>query len=440
MSHTEASLQGAQTLNTSRASCFLVLFLAWTVAGPGRVEAAPPQTAGQQPTRSAISIPHDTNGLKDCGSDATCFLAALEDGKAAKVRRTRSHAQDGTSIVETSYAQVSNFTGEQCTYFLRLESLSVTLTEQARASLRQQGVTEAELNAIPDLAHQAVGSEQACVFNRASLITLMRRWNQDQTSLEDFMRADHCEGDYAPVGAAFFPRTSLTHTARSWWLLETGKIEEAEQELRLAFVADPAYELPEAHRCMGEIYLRQQKPDPALAEFLKAVELNPLHNTAWADLARAYALRGNVEKAVEQLRRQIDVNKKNGLQSTGPYSLLCTISNDGPAERTVQACEDALKQYQGDALVWNQLAWTYATSKDPRYRDSAKALEYAQKAVSLSEGKTPELLDTLAEAYFVSGNFDKAIETERRALELSPDEASFKEGLARYLRAKNATR
>jgi len=417
-------------LRTSRASYFLALFLALTIARP----------AGQQPARSPNSIPHDTDGLKDCGSDSTCFLSALEDGSAAKVRRTRSLAQDGTSIVETSYAQVSNFTGEQCTYFVRLESLTVTLTDEARARLRQQGVTDAEINAIPDLAHQAVGTKQACVFNRSSLITLMRRWNQDQTSIEDFMRADHCEGDFAPIGSAFFPRTSVTHTERSWWLLTTGKIEEAEQELRLAFIADPAYELPEAHRRMGEIYLRQQKLDPALAEFLKAVELNPRHNSAWADLGRAYALRGNVDKAAEQLRRQIEVNKKNGLQSLEPYSLLCTISNDGPVERTVETCEDALKRYQGDALVWNQLAWTYATSKDPRYRDSAKALEYAQKAVSLSEGKTSEILDTLAEAYFVNGNFDKAIETERKALELSPDEASLKEGLARYLRAKNANR
>ena len=52
----------------------------------------------------------------------------------------------------------------------------------------------------------------------------------------------------------------------------------------------------------------------------------------------------------------------------------------------------------------------------------------------------PEILDTLAEAYFVNGDFDKAIETERKALELSPDTALLKESLARYLRAKNAKR
>jgi tetratricopeptide (TPR) repeat protein len=427
-------------LNTGRAADFLALFLACTVAGPECVAAAAPQAPVRKPARSSITIPHDTDGLKDCGRDSACFLAALEDGKPAKLQRTRRLSEDGTSIVEDSYVQVSNFTDDQCTYFARLERLNVTHTEQALARLRQQGVTEAEINAIPDEAREATGRERACVFDRASLVTLMRRWNQDQTSIEDFMRADRCEGDFAPIGTAFFPGTSVTHTQRSWWLLEAGKIEEAEQELRLAFAADPGHELPEAHQRMGQIYLRQGKLDPALAEFLKAVELNPFHSTAWADLGLAYAQRGNIDKAEEQLRRQIEVNKRNGLQSSQPYSMLCMISKDSPAEKIVGVCEEALKQYQGDWLAWNELAWTYATSRDPRYRHSAKALEYAEKAVSLSEGKMPEILDTLAEAYFVNGDFDKAIETERKALELSPDTALLKESLARYLRAKNAKR
>ena len=429
-------------LNTGRAAYFLALLLACTAFALDRVAAAP-QAPSQKPARPPITIPHDTDGLKDCGTDSACFLAALEDGKPAKLQRTSRLSEDGTSIVEESYVQVSNFTGDQCTYFARLESLNVTHNDEARARLRKEGVTEAEFDAIPEETRQMAGEERACVFLRASLVTLMRRWNQEQTGLADFMRAEHCEGDFAPIGASFFAGAwgdPFTHTARSWWLLQTGKIDDAEEELRLAFAVDPPRELAEAHQNMGQIYLRRKQLDPALAEFLKAVELNPLSHTAWSDLGLGYARRGDVEKAAEQFRRQIDVNKKNGLSTQPAFSMWCLLYGDGRVENTVDVCEDALKSNQEDPLVWNQLAWTYATSKAPRYRDSAKALKYAQKAVSLSEGKRPEILDTLAEAYFVNGDFDKAIETERKALELDPDSAMLKESLARYLRAQNAKR
>ena len=82
------------------------------------------------------------------------------------------------------------------------------------------------------------------------------------------------------------------------------------------------------------------------------------------------------------------------------------------------------------------MAWFYATSKDPSYRNPSKALEYAQKAVSISQGKTPEILDTLAEAYYVNGHYDKAIETETKALALSPGNEAIKKSLDRFQRAK----
>ena len=52
-------------------------------------------------------------------------------------------------------------------------------------------------------------------------------------------------------------------------------------------------------------------------------------------------------------------------------------------------------------------------------RDGKKAVELAQQAVQLSGGNAPEILDTLAAAYAEAGQFPKAIETARQALDLS---------------------
>jgi Flp pilus assembly protein TadD len=52
-------------------------------------------------------------------------------------------------------------------------------------------------------------------------------------------------------------------------------------------------------------------------------------------------------------------------------------------------------------------------------RDGKKAVELAQQAVQLSGVNSPEILDTLAAAYAEAGQFPKAIETARQALNLS---------------------
>ena len=110
------------------------------------------------------------------------------------------------------------------------------------------------------------------------------------------------------------------------------------------------------------------------------------------------------------------------------------------SETVVRACEGALLAEPASFSRLNNLAWFYATAKDSRLRDAAKALDYAQRAVALTHEKIPELLDTLAEAYFMNGDYDRAIETERKVLALSPKNASFQQSLEKYQRAKNAKR
>jgi len=84
----------------------------------------------------------------------------------------------------------------------------------------------------------------------------------------------------------------------------------------------------------------------------------------------------------------------------------------------------------------NNCAWLLMRAKKPG------ALDYALKAVKLAPNQPP-LLATLAEVYADAGNLNKAIETQRRAVTLSPDIGDFRMVLAKYLIAagdKNAAR
>jgi TPR repeat protein len=93
---------------------------------------------------------------------------------------------------------------------------------------------------------------------------------------------------------------------------------------------------------------------------------------------------------------------------------------------------------KGSVAALNNSAWLYATSEDTTVRNPAKALEYASSAVKLSHEGSPNILDTLAEAYYAQGEYDDAVQVEEKALTLKPDEPSFKEHLARYQQAKTA--
>jgi tetratricopeptide (TPR) repeat protein len=85
----------------------------------------------------------------------------------------------------------------------------------------------------------------------------------------------------------------------------------------------------------------------------------------------------------------------------------------------------ALKEAADAGLLsgQNNLAWNYATAKDPRFQDGKKAVDYAERAVAqLHDDQT---LDTLAAALARDGQFKKAADTETEALSLLEKETGL---------------
>ena len=98
---------------------------------------------------------------------------------------------------------------------------------------------------------------------------------------------------------------------------------------------------------------------------------------------------------------------------------------DRPAEAAAEM-EILLSENPDAALYFNDLAWSLATNPDPAFRDGPRAVELATKANELSEWKDSAYLDTIAAAYAVTGNFEKAVEYQKQAVEKMNDgERSF---------------
>jgi tetratricopeptide (TPR) repeat protein len=101
----------------------------------------------------------------------------------------------------------------------------------------------------------------------------------------------------------------------------------------------------------------------------------------------------------------------------------------------INAFQQALRLAPDLAEAHNNLAWLYATCDDPKYRDPRAALDHAQTAVSLTKWTQGDFVDTLAEARFVNGDYREAVEIQKKALALEPDNKELQEHMARYQKA-----
>jgi cytochrome c-type biogenesis protein CcmH/NrfG len=90
------------------------------------------------------------------------------------------------------------------------------------------------------------------------------------------------------------------------------------------------------------------------------------------------------------------------------------------AERSYLA---ALSLAPENAEALNNLAWLYATARDPACINAAKALLFARKAAALDP--RPHILDTLAESYFINGDFRNALDIIDEALAQKPSDRHY---------------
>ncbi len=199
----------------------------------------------------------------------------------------------------------------------------------------------------------------------------------------------------------------------------------------------PRQEQP--HEALGTYDLAQRKYDQAIQEFQEAVRLTEGDDQPRLELGLAYQLKGDPQKAQQIFESVLGKNP----QTAQGRRLLATnhlLLADLDAQQKLYA--DAIKNYQ-EALRFvpdfaeaqNNLAWLYATCDDQKYRDPKAALDHAQLAVKLTQWKQGDFVDTLAEAYFVNGDYQQAVETQKKALALEPDNAQLQEHMARYRKA-----
>lgn len=182
-------------------------------------------------------------------------------------------------------------------------------------------------------------------------------------------------------------------------LEKKGDLEGAVHYYSAAIKVDPTMYVAIYSR--GTIYMQQHKWELAKADFNRALVVSP--SFMLAAIKRA------------------EVN-----QRTGHYDLalaeLTHIINLHPRIHT-------------DALARSSRAWLYATCPEPAFRNGQQAVADASMACKIDSWDTWDYIDTLAAAYAETGDFEKALKFEQKAMRKTKDADTIKgmqERLALY--------
>jgi len=170
-------------------------------------------------------------------------------------------------------------------------------------------------------------------------------------------------------------------------------------------------------------------------EHLRRIAGDEHTDTVWAVavLKNIYRLQGRYDEA-EPLAREVLAHSRRFLGEEHSMTLrnvkvLADIyraqGRDDAArplvEELLAARREAAEKPEAGPKAKNRYAWPLLTWEPADLRDPETALEFALEANELSGFKKPMYLDTLALAYYRTGDATMAVDTQRKALSVLPD-------------------
>ncbi len=197
-------------------------------------------------------------------------------------------------------------------------------------------------------------------------------------------------------------------------LLQSGKVDEAIPPFQRAVEINPDF--ADAHNNLGIALLQTGKVDEATPHFQKAVEIKPDFADALDNLGMALLQKGKVDEAIPHFQKALEVNPRQVLTY---YNLGAALYLQGKVTEALGRWREGLRTDPNYLPLLNQTAWVLATCPEASVRNGPEAVELAERAVKVSAGPDPVLLDMLAAAYAEVGRFPEAVQTARRALDLA---------------------
>ena len=125
-------------------------------------------------------------------------------------------------------------------------------------------------------------------------------------------------------------------------------------------------------------------------------------------------LTGNLKK----MQEFVNTEPKNPFGQKAYLYLINDLINKNDQAVCLAICDAGLSRYPNSWEILNKYAWAICTFKIKE--EYPKALSMVQRSISLNPGR-PGTYSTEAWIYFEMGNREKAIELQKKAIDLFPD-------------------
>ncbi len=248
------------------------------------------------------------------------------------------------------------------------------------------------------------------IATNISLAICLRRNKPPQ--IEDGLR-------YYTAAIALRPDSGVLRNMRGVVFNALGKHDESFADYSEAVRLDQNFAV--AHSNLGNELSKQGKLDEAVKEHREAIRLEPDNAMAYNNLGITLRHQGKLQEAVDVLRTSIRFKQD---MPHAHANLSIALMQLGQFEEAFREQREAIRLKPDFPGAINLLAWHLATCPDPKWRDPAKALELAMRAVQ-SAPENASFKNTLGIAQYRNGHWEATVKVLEETIELSAEGFSF---------------
>jgi tetratricopeptide (TPR) repeat protein len=156
--------------------------------------------------------------------------------------------------------------------------------------------------------------------------------------------------------------------------------------------------------------------DEAVKQYRKTIGMRPDDVNAHGNLAKVLAAQGKFDEAVKEYQRTVELAPDS---AQAHFGFGQALQSQGDIKAAMAEYRRTMELNSKHLPAHLSLAWLLATSPEAALRDGNQAVELAREAERLGGGESPQLLDTLAAAYAEAERYPEAVETAKRAQNLT---------------------